>query len=424
MHQTERGRRFASSNDTLPCLPEVWRPRRRSAGDAQSLGIGALAVLRGSLRHLLLGLIAASAFPSCLLCQQAPAEHYSPLPSPVLTIGAEGNPDYEFTALGAAHRLASGDFVVADWQSPIIRIYSPDGRLLRRVGRKGSGPGEYQAIHDLFLAADTILAYDWHQRRLTRLLATGELLGTQLLQPGGGRPVDLVTRLSKGRWLVVTGHQPSWSHGHGVYRDTLEVGVLGPSGFGSIHWLPASYPGMTMFAYMPSEDKTRWVVGPLALAATTVVQAHGDTILIGDTGTPEIQRWTADGMRLPPLALPLPLQPDLSPLLNARRDEDLAAPGADRQRPYILASRAAQRVLPRYQDFLLASNGDLWFHLFSRTVADSTRYLLLDSRGRVRARITLPARSRVLSVEGDWVLSSIKNEDDVEALAVRRWVPP
>jgi len=37
MHQTERGRRFATSNDTLPCLGEVWRPRRGSAGDAQSL---------------------------------------------------------------------------------------------------------------------------------------------------------------------------------------------------------------------------------------------------------------------------------------------------------------------------------------------------------------------------------------------------
>jgi hypothetical protein len=178
---------------------------------------------------------------------------------------------------------------------------------------------------------------------------------------------------------------------------------------------------MTMFAYMPSQDQARWVVGPLLLAAATLVRTSGDTILVGDTALPELQRWLSDGTALPPLPLPLPDPPDFGPFLDARRDEDLAQPGAERQKAYILASHEARRPLPRYRDFIAAANGDIWVHLFERTPGDSSRYLILDTAGTVRARLTLAPRSRILSVEPPWVFASIKNQDDVEALAVIRW---
>ena len=359
--------------------------------------------------------------PAPLHGQQASAEAYLPLPVPLLTIGAEGNSDYEFVALGATHRLSTGDLVVTDWQSPTIRIFSPQGQLLRKLGRKGSGPGEFQAVHDLFVAGDTLIAYDWHLRRLTRLLPAGTILGTQPIQPSAGLPVDLVARLRDGQWLVTTAHMPNWSHGHGVYRDTLQVGVLASTASGPIAWLATSYSGMTMFAYMPSQDQTRWVVGPLPLAAATLVRTSGDTILVGDTSISELMRWRADGTPLSPVKLPLPTQPDLRPFLDARRDEDLAQPGAERQKPYILASYDAHRPLPRYRDFLVASNGDIWVRLFERTPPDSSRYLVLSATGTVRARVSLASKSRILAVESPWLLVSVTNEDDLQALAVIRW---
>jgi hypothetical protein len=311
--------------------------------------------------------------------------------------------------------------VVTDWQSPTIRIFSPQGRLVRKLGRKGSGPGEFQAVHDLFVAGDTLIAYDWYLRRLTHLLPAGDILGTRPIQPSAGLPVDLVARLRDGQWLVTTAHMPNWSHGHGVYRDTLQIGVLGATGSGPVTWLGTPYPGMTMFAYMPSQDQTRWVVGPLPLAAATLVRISGDTILVGDTSSPDLMRWRADGTPLPPLALPLPAPPNLRPFLEASRDEDLAQPGAERQKPYILASYDAKRPLPRYRGFLVASNGDIWVHLFERTPPDSTRYLVLSPTGTVRARVSLGPKSRIVTVESPWLFASLKNEDDVEALAVIRW---
>ena len=37
-----------------------------------------------------------------------------------------------------------GNIYVLDWSDAFIKVYSPDGKLLRRMGGKGQGPGEFQ----------------------------------------------------------------------------------------------------------------------------------------------------------------------------------------------------------------------------------------------------------------------------------------
>jgi hypothetical protein len=40
----------------------------------------------------------------------------------------------------------AGNFVIADQQEQQVRLYEPVGRLIRHLGRKGSGPGEFQSL--------------------------------------------------------------------------------------------------------------------------------------------------------------------------------------------------------------------------------------------------------------------------------------
>jgi len=67
----------------------------------------------------------------------------------ILDIGAAGNdPDHElFRVLGAV-RLPGGGVVVANSGSGELRFFAADGTLVRRVGRKGEGPGEFTRIED------------------------------------------------------------------------------------------------------------------------------------------------------------------------------------------------------------------------------------------------------------------------------------
>lgn len=128
----------------------------------------------------LLAGVVASLLTTSHLCAQGTS--YVPLPDPVLTIGHEGDPDYEFLSIGYAYRLATGDIVVADWRTPFLRVFDHKGQLLRKLGREGAGPGEFRSVYSLLVIGDTLAAYDWSTLRLTRYLATGRLLATQPVQ--------------------------------------------------------------------------------------------------------------------------------------------------------------------------------------------------------------------------------------------------
>jgi hypothetical protein len=77
----------------------------------------------------------------------------------------------------AATRLTSGVIVVADPYVPAVRYFSPDGELIRSVGTKGEGPGEFQAPYWLQrCGADSVFAWDGGQMRVTVLDSAGTVV--------------------------------------------------------------------------------------------------------------------------------------------------------------------------------------------------------------------------------------------------------
>ncbi len=106
---------------------------------------------------------------------------------PVGTLGTiDGPPEY---ALGSVRRLVGspkGDFYIFDGQAIQIRHYGADGKFIGNVGRKGSGPGEYQQLLGLSLLGDTLLvAWDPGNRRITYFGADGKLRRSVTAQVSG-----------------------------------------------------------------------------------------------------------------------------------------------------------------------------------------------------------------------------------------------
>jgi hypothetical protein len=58
----------------------------------------------------------------------------------------EGSDVETFGRLTAAAIAPNGDMVIVDQQGPVVRMFDPQGRYLRDVGRSGAGPGEYSRI--------------------------------------------------------------------------------------------------------------------------------------------------------------------------------------------------------------------------------------------------------------------------------------
>jgi hypothetical protein len=145
-------------------------------------------------------------------------------------------------------------------------------------------------------------------------------------------------------------------------------------------------------------------------------------VIVGDTGVSELQYFGPDGKLVRRVTIPLDAAPDLSEHRAAARDEALAQPGANKG--YVQASHDAARPTPRYRDFLVASNGQLWIRLFEDRPSGPVRYMILNAAGSVRARVSLPARSQIISVQPSWLLIVLRDDNDVERLGVVRWETP
>lgn len=95
-------------------------------------------------------------------------------------IGSVDGPD-ALTLVGALVALPGGGAWFTQPMEQIVRVVDVDGRLVRSVGRRGQGPGEFTAMGPLGLwrgSPDTIWVMDWMPRRLSLFTADGAFVRT------------------------------------------------------------------------------------------------------------------------------------------------------------------------------------------------------------------------------------------------------
>lgn len=82
-------------------------------------------------------------------------------PAPIITIGgANGGAAQELNRVTGALLLADGRVVVANGKPLELRVYSPKGALLARIGRDGQGPGEFSYETQLIAAGgDSVVVF-------------------------------------------------------------------------------------------------------------------------------------------------------------------------------------------------------------------------------------------------------------------------
>jgi hypothetical protein len=112
----------------------------------------------------------------------------------LLTIGDDETADgaYLFTSIRHGFvRHDDGRLFVPDAAIQHIRVYDENGTFLRRLGRRGQGPGEFEETEAIaLLNRDTLLVRDRAQGRVTLFdLTDHEVVATERL--GHGYPTDI-----------------------------------------------------------------------------------------------------------------------------------------------------------------------------------------------------------------------------------------
>jgi hypothetical protein len=88
----------------------------------------------------------------------------------VVTLGDTSGPGYIESHAAQVIADSRGRFIVSGSRHPTIKVFSPEGRFLTSFGRRGQGPGEYENISFVLVAAsDTLYVADARLRRVTVL---------------------------------------------------------------------------------------------------------------------------------------------------------------------------------------------------------------------------------------------------------------
>lgn len=398
---------------------------------------------RAVIQLALLSLLPAAATPLQAQTDRLVAEE-------TLRIGSADDTTYAFDWASSIRARADGTIWSAHTNEQRLRVWSPDGSLLRVIGRAGDGPGEFRSIGAFGWRADTLWAYDNREARMSffdfdgaflssanirfsvdghagpttvqagRLLADGTLAGStsapsHLVTTGEITEVHLLRLSRAGEVLNV------------IQAIPLESGTLEISN-------PRNETGPRSFSSQPFSERPLNV--PLADGSGFVVverpyhqegrEPRFSVALLNLDGQEVWRRWFT---YVPRRVTAEEVDSIVAPLVSRA-----TAPAGGGQFPAIFASPgAAEQVIrerlvlpdfhPPVKNVVAGRDGSLWLQRETPGFGDTGRWNVLDAEGRMTASLALPRRLRVQDADADHVWGTVTDEFDVPYIVRYRLRP-
>lgn len=365
------------------------------------------------------------AFPvNLLVAQQVPAR---PLGSPQVKFANE------YSAISGIRELADGRLIVLDAKEKVVYLVDPRSGDAARIGREGSGPGEYlMPINLLALPADTTLVFDPRNNRYLVIGADGKAAGSLpivQLRPAAGITYGVSMRHADGRgnfyYAMPSGLAPSDDGTTPVLRydratqrsDTVAritqsrngptmSRQSAPGGTRSVS------VGSTPLAAFDAQDE--WVVAPdgsvgvvrgepyrVEWFGTSGAPVVGPTINFTRVkiGEGEKAQWRKDA--------------------QARGGPMVAMTGPDgrvnTQTMPVRDPDAWPEFKPAFVSpaVRLASDGNLWVARAAAAASKVNTYDVFDRTGKLVHQVTMPSTTRVVGFGRGVVYVARQDEDDL-----------
>jgi hypothetical protein len=295
---------------------------------------------------------------------------------------------------------------------PSIPQFDARGILRRRIGRSGSGPGEFGRPVAMGWRGDTLWVADQTLRRVQFFSPDGRLLQTR----SGDRWGHLVP-LADGSYLA----------GRGMALDASQAPMVRLSA----DFTRADTVAILRWRALPQlripTGSGSYIVGAARFTdrAERVVGPRGDVIYLLEPDPNPTARAAAIRVRsLEPSGRlrwekRIPYQP--VPLSNRRFEtavEGLASghDGAGKlDRGAVRKAMARPVYLPALAQSLVATNGDLWVR-WEQDSEVRPEWTVLDRQGTIKGRFRFPAGVNPLRIDGDRVYAVITDSDDLPEL--------
>lgn len=363
-----------------------------------------------------------------------------------LRIGDVDSPDDGFSRIISVDVDRDGNIYALEGMASEIRVFDPQGRLMRRIGRRGGGPGEFENIPSFGVKGDTLWSYDSRAGRITLFNRQGEVISTALTM-GVGVPVRTGTgyvtpeRMTRDGLFVGWFTRVSFNRGDDVVEATptasmprfifdasgAVVDTMGslatppprmvpPENHEGSSWERITVGGRTYTVPDPPTELPTWL--PLADGHVVVDVPYAST---AEAGTFSVTRMGAAGDTMYHRILRYRPQPYTEDhlLAAAGRQPTVIINGQARSNPMDDATINALRARMEFPEFMLPVRGarsfsdeSVWLQLVTEPDAPP-RWVVLDGDGEVQGHVELPQQSRPLWTDGQTILASVPDEFDV-----------
>ena len=351
-----------------------------------------------------------------------------------LRIGSPDDSAAAFTWFRELEVGPNGDVYTYHPQERTLRVHSPDGRLIRTIGREGEGPGEFKGSGIMGMLGDSLWVLDFSTYRFSYFSLNGDFLGStnvsidlgSSLEDSPPRPRGL---LSDG---TMSGSSSAWSH---LIADgtITHSAVLRLDSSGALADTIAVYSveNSTWRLTDPNNERSFQSFRPQPFTDTELVQVSDYQPLVvrvdrtgATTSEHHFFRVTAirfDGdtvftMEYP--YAPLPVQTSLVDSLVAEYAERISrsslrsAPPQERAEVWARETLYVPEFHPPVSDLRLGRDGSIWLR-GEMTGDPNVRWRILDQSGRLLGTMRLPAALRVYHAVVDQVWGMQTDELDV-----------
>jgi hypothetical protein len=331
---------------------------------------------------------------------------------------ATSGPDAEFTHVRSIDVDSRGEVYVSDFPDARITVLSGDGSVVRTIGRKGQGPGEYQFISNVqLLGGDSLLVYDQGLNRVTVYSPGADRVAytVNFSQASRKPPPYWVRKLPDERAFLAAYRTPFAASGDpaldanrrevlallnedgSIRRDSLVV-------FPGEEFLVVRRPGAVSVG--PNPFGRRGVFGVGA----------GSRIYVGWTDGVDIDVYSPEGSRLADLRAP-----SEPPRVTG---DDVRAAEADLRPEFKrVLSAAVPETWPAMRGIVVDDRDRLWVMLTGPRKRGEEG-LVLNSAGERVASLRLPDGLDIRVIRGGLAYSVESDTDGVPHVAIHRLTHP
>lgn len=349
-------------------------------------------------------------------------------------IGSLDDLDQALTAIARPVLGSSGELFVPQPGDANVRVYDSEGRLLRLIGQRGNGPGEFQQMSSVGFIGDTLYIAD--VGRVTLMSASGEYLTSEPLSgpmwaDGGvtyfpGAPQDYV-RIRGGDALVKPGLMVRGPLDAGLRLPVLRLGGGGGILDTIVWW--AAPAGVS--AQISRGGQTFSVSSPFPQGPFVEILPDGSGVVIvdwpagtvGEEGSSTFAVLVIDlnGDTLAAVRHPyVPLEMT-SDVLASELARVSVFPRNHSDAPSVLeierALRAARGIpshRPPVSGLAVGQDGTIWIR--REASVDSVRWDALGPNGQASGSILLPKFQSVVAARNDVLITRHLDELDVPYL--------